>query len=150
MPVARRTGFTLIETLMVIVVISLAGLIALPKFRDGQSQSNLRSATHKVVSLYSAARSNSMASGRPTYLHLADNLVYVTASPRRKAPIGANVQDTLTAAENIYTQYGVSVVGSADSILINRNGLGTAATIRLIKGSRADTLTISPYGQVDK
>ena len=147
---ARRTGFTLIETLLVVVIIGLMGLIALPRFRDGQSQSNLRSSRAKVMALYSAARSNSMASGRPTYLHLAGNLVYVTAVPRQKQPIGANVQDTITPPENIYTQYGVSVIGSADSILINRNGLGTAATIQLVKGSRTDTLTISQYGQVDK
>jgi type II secretion system protein H len=148
--VARRTGFTLIEMLLVIVIVSLTGLIALPKFRDGQQQSNLRSSRAKVAALYSAARSTSMASGRPTYLHLMGNQVYVTASGRQKAPIGANVQDTTTPPENLYTQYGVTVIGSADSILINRNGLGTAATIRLVKGSRADTLTISQYGQVDK
>ena len=146
---ARRNGFTLIETLMVIVVISLTGLIAIPKFTDALAQGNLRGSRAKVMAFYSAARTASLSSGRPTYLHLSGNRIYVTATPRRKP--GAGSRDTVTTLENVYTQYGVSLLTTTDSVRIDPNGVGgTAATIRLLKGSRADTIQISQYGRVLK
>ena len=88
--VARPKGFTLIETLMVIVVISLLGLMSIPKFQDAVAQGNLRSSRTRVMSLFATARATSMASGRATYLHLQGNRVYVTAAPRLA---GAGTQD---------------------------------------------------------
>ncbi len=146
---ARRTGFTLVETLMVIVVVSLTMLIALPKFSDAVAQGNLRTSRAKVMSFFSGARTTSMTSGRPTYLHVEGNQLYVTAIGRRKA--GAGVQDTVTAVENVYSQYGVTMVSTADSVRIDPSGIGgTTATIRLLKGTRVDTIDISQYGRVQK
>jgi prepilin-type N-terminal cleavage/methylation domain-containing protein len=150
--VARRSGFTLIETLMVIVVVSLTGLITYPKFADAVSQNTLHGTRAKVIGAYSAARAASTTSGRATYLHVHGNQLYVTAIPRRKAGVGD--QDTIGQVENLYTRYGVQVLYStnADSIRIDRNGVGgsAAATIRLLKGSRVDTVIISQYGRVTK
>jgi prepilin-type N-terminal cleavage/methylation domain-containing protein len=147
--VARRDGFTLIETLLVIVVMGLCGLMALPKFQDAVAQSNLRSSRTKVMSLFATARATSVASGRATYLHVHGNQVYVTATPRRLP--GAGTQDTITSAENVYTQYGVTLASNADSLRIDPNGVGgTAATVRLLKGERVDTVEISQYGRVMK
>ena len=146
---ASRNGFTLVETLMVIVIVGLLMLIAFPKVRDSLAQSNLVSARSKVMSLYSVARATSVNSGRVTWLHAHGNLAYVTAIGRRKA--GAGVQDTITPPENIQTQYGVSLASNADSVRINPNGIGSmAAVIRLVKGSRADTVNVSSYGRVMK
>lgn len=149
--VTPRGGFTLIETLAVLVVIALGMLIALPRFADTVAQSNLSSARAKVISLYSSARASASSSGRSAWLHLTGNRVYVTASPRRKAPIGANTIDTLTPPENVYTQYGVSVGYNTDSVRIDPAGLGRdSAVIVLTKGSRVDTVRISQYGRVLK
>ena len=150
---ARRSGFTLVETLMVIVVVSLTMLIALPKFTDALSQNTLHATRAKVIAAYSAARANSTTSGRPTYLHVHGNQLYVTALGRRKTT-GSGVQDTVVSVENVYTKYGVTMQHSAndDSVRIDRNGVGGSgdAEIRLIKGSRADTISISQYGRVQK
>ena len=149
---ARRSGFTLVETLMVIVVVSLTMLIALPKFTDALSQNTLHATRAKVIASYSAARANSTTSGRPTYLHVHDNNLYVTALPRRKTT-GSGVQDTVVSVENVYTKYGITLLSSTDSIRIDRNGIGGSsgdATIRLVKGSRVDTILISQYGRITK
>jgi len=147
--VARRDGFTLIETLLVIVVVGLCGLMTLPKFQDALAQNNLRSSRAKVMSRFAAARATAVASGRATYLHVHGNQVYVTAIPRRLT--GAGTQDTITATENVYDLYGVTVASDADSVRIDPNGVGgTAAMVRLLKGSRIDTVQISQYGRVMK
>lgn len=147
--VRSRKGFTLIETLMVVVVIGLAGLIAFPKFSEALGASNMRSARVKVTSLYANARAAAASSGRTAYLHLAGGQVYVTATPRRKLPIGANTQDTLTSPTSVYTQYGVSVTADKDSIRIDPAGIGRdSVLIRLTKGVRVDTVRISQYGRV--
>ena len=147
----RRNGFTLIETLMVIVVVSLTGLIAIPRLTDALSQATLRTSRAKVMSFYAAARASATTSARPTYLHLNNNRIYVTALGRRKP--GNGVQDTVTAIENVYTLYGATLLTTQDSIRIDPSGLGASGattTIRLLKGSRVDTILVSPYGRVQK
>ena len=145
----RPGGFTMIEMLMVIVVVSLLGLVTLPRFRDALSQNTLRGTRAKVMSRFATARAAAVTSGRIAYLHVHGNQVYVTARPRRMPGVGT--QDTITPIENIYTLYGVSLTSSEDSLRIDPNGVGgTAATVQLAKGSRTDTVTISQYGRVMK
>jgi len=147
--VARRDGFTLVEALIVVVVVSLTLAITLPKFNDAVAQSNLTNARSKVTSLYASARSSSASSGRATYVHFAGDRVYVTATPRRLP--GAGTQDTLTPPEDVYTQYGVDVDSNQDSIRIDPAGLSRdSARIVLTKGARADTVRISRFGRVLK
>jgi prepilin-type N-terminal cleavage/methylation domain-containing protein len=147
--VTRRTGFTLVETLIVVVVVGMLMLVALPKLNDALATSNLTSARSKVLSLYNVARAASVGSGRITWLHVRNDLAYVTAIGRQKP--GAGVQDTITPPENLNTQYGVAIVSNADSVRINPNGVGgMGAVIRLVKGTHADTINISAYGRVLK
>jgi Tfp pilus assembly protein FimT len=136
--------------LIVVVVIGLMSLIAIPRLADAFAQNNLISARAKVVSLFAVARSTAMGSSRATVLHLTGNSLYVTASPRLVAVAGSTI-DTVTTAESIATQYGVSASTTADSILIDQSGLGqNGATIVLTKGYRADTIVISQYGRILK
>ena len=142
---SRRAGFTLVETLLVVVVISLCGLIAMPKFQDAVATNNLLAARAKVMSLYSTARATSAGSGRVTWLHLTGNNAYVTAV------LAGGALDTITPVQSMSGLYGVSVVSTEDSVMINQSGIGrTAAEIRILKGARVDTIQISSYGRVMK
>lgn len=142
----RRNGFTLIETLLVVVVISLTSLVAFPKFSEAVASSNVRSAKVKLTTLYASARALAASSGRTTYLHLSGGQVYVT---QLLPSAGVNTQDTLTPMESIYTQYGVSVTSDQDSVRIDPAGMGRdSAFILLTKGDRVDTVRISQYGRV--
>ena len=150
-----RRGFTLIETLVALVVVSLGMLIAIPHVRNGLAQNTLLNTRAKVVSLYATARAVSSSSGRVSYLHLKNNQMYVTAQPRRKTPIGANSIDTIGVPENVSTLYGVTVATNptTDSLMIDQTGLGAGGqtvTIRFTKGSRTDSIQISSYGRVLK
>ena len=135
----------MVETLLVVVVISLCGMIAMPKFQEAVATNNLAAARVKVMALYSTARATSAGSGRVTWLHLIGGNVYVTTV------LAGGVVDTITPVESLAGQYGVVLVSNQDSVMVNQSGIGrTAATIRLLKGSRADTIQISSYGRVLK
>ena len=147
----RRRGFTLVETVLVLVVIGLTGAIALPKFSQAVASSNLGSAKNKLTTLYGSARATAASSGRTAFLNFNGNRIFVTASPRRGLPIGANTLDTLTPLENVYTQYGVMVTPSAASIRIDPAGMGRdSAVIVLTKGSHTATVRISQFGRIVK
>lgn len=146
-----RRGFTLIETLVALVVVSLGFLIALPRVRNAFAQNTMLNTRAKVMSLYSTARAISSTSGRVTYLHLDGNRVMVTAMPRRKT--GAGTRDTIGVPENVSTLYGVTISTTADSVKIDQTGVGATAgttTIRFTKGSYKDSILINPYGRVLK
>jgi type IV pilus assembly protein PilE len=148
--VIRRAGFSLIEMLIVVVVIGLMTLIALPRLNDAFAQNSLNSARAKVISLFSVARATAAGTSRTTVLHLAGSRVYVTASPRL-VPLAGSTIDTITKAESIRTEYGVTASPAADSIVLDQSGLGrNALTIILSKSGRADTITISQYGRILK
>jgi type II secretion system protein H len=146
--VIRRAGFSLIEMLIVVVVIGLMTLIALPRLADAFAQNNLNSARAKIISLYSVARATASGSSRTTVLRLSGNRIYVVASPRLDGVAGI---DTVTPVENINTEYGITASVSSDSILLDQSGLGrNGSTVILSKSGRADTVTISQYGQILK
>jgi type II secretion system protein H len=148
--VIRRAGFSLIEMLIVVVVIGLMTLIAIPRLADAFAQNNLNNARAKIISLYSVARANAGGTSRPTVLRLSGNKIYVVSGPP-KLKAGAGTLDTLTPVENIYTLYGITASVSSDSILLDQSGLGrNGSTIILSKSGRADTVTISQYGQILK
>ena len=145
---SRRAGFTLVETLIVVVVIGLVSLIAMPKFQHALAHSNVLSAKAKVVSLYARARASAIESGRTAAVRANGNSLVVTASPRRLP--GAGTIDTVVAPTNIRTQYGVGLSG-LDSVRVGPTGIGLgAAQIVLTKSSYADTVFINQFGRVRK
>ena len=150
---SRRNGFTLIEMLMVVVIISLTTLIALPQFRTIVNRSNMLSARAKVMASFASARATAASSGRVTTLNVNANRVWVTAAGRQKLPIGANTMDTIVLPKDLNTMYGVTATPSSNTVNIGQTGLGTngsTTSIILSHGNIADTIQISQYGRVLK
>lgn len=148
---SRRHGFTLIEMMMVVVIISLTTLMAVPRFRAAVNRSNLTSARAKVIASYSAARAAAAGTGRIATMNVSANKVWVTATPRLKTT-GAGTMDTIVLPKNLNMLYGVTVTTSnGTTVTINQVGLGSLANdIRLTHGNIADTVKINQYGRVYK
>jgi prepilin-type N-terminal cleavage/methylation domain-containing protein len=149
--VSRRHGFTLIEMMMVVLIISLTTLMAIPPFRAAVNRSNMLSARAKVMASYGAARAAAAGSGRVTTLNVVGNQVWVTATPRLKA--GAGAVDTIVLPKNLYGLYGVTATPSAGAVVVNQTGLGingSTTNIVLSHGDLSDTVKISKYGRVLK
>jgi type II secretory pathway pseudopilin PulG len=150
-PIVKRLGFSLVETLLVVVVIGLIGLIALPRLNAAFDKSNVVSAKSHLTALYGAARTAAASGSQTAVLRLNGNQVYVYAWPRRKAPLAGNTVDTIVRPANLSTTYGVSLSGGADSVRIGSSGLGMdSAVVILTKRAAIDTVIISRYGRVLK
>ena len=148
----RGNGFTLIETLIVLVIIGLTGLIVLPRLNSAFAQSNVLSAKARLMALYNTARATAVSSNQTAVLWLNGNQVLVYAYPRRRAPFSvANTRDTIVRPSNLSSTYGVTVGGGVDSVRIASSGLGLdSAVITLTKYTALDTVIISRYGRVLK
>lgn len=148
----QRGGFTLIETLMAVVVIGLLCLIGFPRLTNAMMKNNVRSARTVVLTMYARARSAAIETGRTATLHFNGGTAVVTAAPRLS---GAGTCDTIMPPVNLTTQYGVTVASSGASDLVvdgrgfSTNGAG-ATTISLTHGSVKDSMVISGFGMVVK
>lgn len=65
-PAARRAGFTLIETIAALLLISLLAGVAVPFLRGGPGPAALRAAAYQVSALLRGERNAAFASGRPS------------------------------------------------------------------------------------
>lgn len=147
---SRRRGFTLIETLVVVVVMGLVMLIALPSLQNAWAHSSVLSAKSKVTSLYYRARAAAVESSRTGILVVSGGNAYVVARPRLTSLAGSTV-DTVTRVENVYSQFQVNLTSDVDSVRISPTGIGmNSANLVLTKGSYADTLSINQYGRILK
>ena len=145
----KRNGFTLIETLLVVVLMGLVTLMALPKLNSAFDRTGVLNAKARIMALYSTARSIAISADQTAILRVNGNQVYLYARPRRRA--GAGSVDTIIRPTDLYSVYGVTVSGGADSVRVASTGLGLdSAAVILTKSTFVDTIFISRYGRVIK
>ncbi|MFL5515339.1 MAG: Tfp pilus assembly protein FimT/FimU [Gemmatimonadales bacterium] len=150
----RRRGFTLIEMLVALVVVSLVLLIGLPKFTSAMTAQNLRGSRTTVVNMLAKARSASTEANRLTWLKVSGNKAWILARPRKVAAAGSNA-DTLGVVEDLNKRYGTTVAMSRDSIGFDPRGIaselgGGAVTLTVTKSSHSEVVTIDALGRVVK
>ena len=61
----RRAGFTVIEIVVVLLIISIAAALAAPAFRSFFEEDDLTAATHRFETLFAFARDSAIHGGRP-------------------------------------------------------------------------------------
>jgi prepilin-type N-terminal cleavage/methylation domain-containing protein len=147
---SRRDGFTLIEMLTVVVVISAVSLISFPRVRSAKYKSELRSARTSVASMYARARSAAVQYNRATMLAFNGSSAVVIASPRLVAAAGSTV-DTVGRVNNLGVAYNVTVASTDDSLRVDPRGFGGnagAITVRLTRAEFTDSVVIGSYGRL--
>ncbi|CAN5738978.1 hypothetical protein BH24GEM1_BH24GEM1_07160 [soil metagenome] len=148
----RRAGFTLVETLIVVVLLGLIVLVGYPKMSSAMLRNDVRSARTAMVNLVAKARTGATQGNRRTWIRFQGNSAYVIARPRRLP--GAGDADTLGTVENFAAAYGVAVSATVDSIQFDPRGIGTgfgsSATIQVSHGSYSDAITVDALGRVTK
>jgi prepilin-type N-terminal cleavage/methylation domain-containing protein len=156
--VRSRDGFTLIETLIVVVLLGLIVLIGFPKISSAMVQNDLRGARTTMVNMMAAARAASVQSNRLTWIKFEGNTAHVLARPRVLAAggVGFDPPDTVGAVKDFAQIYGVAVAfePGKDSIQFDPRGFGTGfgaeASIVLSRSGRSSTITIDALGRVRK
>lgn len=151
-----RQGFTLIETLITVVVFGLIVLIGYPKLSATMSKSHLRSARAAMINLVSKARIASSQLGRRTWIKFEGNKAYVMARPR-KTILGSGTADTIGPIMDFNQAYGATVTHTdgVDSIQFSPTGVGSGfgnspVDIWLARNGFRDSLRIDFLGRITK
>ena len=147
---SNRRGFTLIETLIVIVVAGLMMAAGFPRLRQAMISTNLRSARNELAALHTQARAVAVERGRSSAIWITGNSAVVVVTPRAVALAGST-HDTIGGVHNFMTEFGATLAVTGDPIGFDPRGVGTntgTASLTLTKGSHTKTLTISAFGRL--
>ena len=139
-----RRGFTLVEILVVIVMISLLALVAIPRFSSGNARRHQESARMRISAALATARAAAIQKGKPVTFRIASNRVTVFA--------GAG--DTLMSPAPLDTLYKV-IVSPTTTLTIDFNSRGFASTTRQAiyvtrSGLADDSVVVLKTGMVQR
>ena len=141
----HRSGFTLVEILIVIAIMSIVLAMALPKMGNMNDRNQMRSAKDGIASRMSTVRAQAISTGRVSTLYLAgDSIRYTTGTGATETAKGTTI--------NLNRQFGVKVISSAVTIAFDGRGMTSGAAQKVIftRGSLTDSLCISPIGLVNR
>jgi prepilin-type N-terminal cleavage/methylation domain-containing protein len=152
--VRPRNGFTLVETLIALVVVSLLMLIVFPKVGRALVRHNLRGARTTVVNAAALARAAAQEGTRVSWLKFDGTQVLVVARPRMVNLPGSDA-DTVGTVRDLAEAYGVTMAFTAgsDSIRFSPSGLGGLAgnhTVTLSHGSYSELIQFDGLGRIQK
>ena len=142
-----RRGFSLIEILIVIVMISLVSLVAIPRFSAGNGRRNMESARLRVAAALTTARQAAIQKGRTVTFALKANRVTVVS--------GADSLLSSVPLDTLYKVYATVDNSAADfSVNFNARGFASVGTTRKIQLKRSgvanDSLMILNTGMVQR
>jgi prepilin-type N-terminal cleavage/methylation domain-containing protein len=134
-------GFTMVESMIVLVVTGLLLAIAIPGTTTLLHGSAVRGAALEIETLLSAARQAARARGTMATFEID------TANRQVTIRVGG---DTIRT-RRIGVVYNVAVHTSRNAVTYGSNGLGygvSNTTIVLTRGAAAETVTVSRLGRV--
>ncbi len=143
---AGARGFTLLETLLLVVIIGILVSFAFPFLRRGPDEANVRSASDAIVAMHARARAVATQRARRTVFELRSGVMVI----RSVHPM-TGVVDSVGAVENMIQRFTVDVTATRDSLVFDGRGLGTESSETFIyvrRGRVADTLRVSPSGRM--
>ncbi len=144
----RAGGFTLIEIIIVMVIISVLAGIAAPSFLDYLKSRRLSGATIQLYGDLMNARQQSVTQNRWAWLRIENNHQYkiFTDSNNNKA---IDVGDSFITRD-LHPDYSdVTFTTAANtSFAFYPNGTGGSATLSLSGASGSKSITISSAGRI--
>jgi prepilin-type N-terminal cleavage/methylation domain-containing protein len=149
--VSHRRGFTLIETLLAIVIVGILALIGYPKVSRGLVKTDVRGARTTLANMFARARTAATTGNRKTAVQFAGNQVLVTASPRLTA--GGSI-DTVGAVQDLHAVYGVTVATTLDSFAFDPRGIrdlgAGSVTVSVARSGYKDSVVVDALGRIVK
>ncbi|HYT03943.1 MAG TPA: hypothetical protein VEM13_03590 [Gemmatimonadales bacterium] len=145
----RRSGFTTIEMIIVVIMIGIIVAFGFPKLHGVLDKTNVRSARVAVGTYAAMARSAAIQRGCQAAVHFAygtSSSVWVTSC----RPLTGAI-DTIGPVENLYAHFNVTLSATPlDSVRYDPRGLSleTVTTVVRFTGnvaSNTDSLLIKRY-----
>jgi len=144
----NRSGFTIIELIVVIGVLGMLVLIGYPTLAGTLEKQDVRSARDRVAQMHSRARQNAISRGTRTTLRLRSGDLLITAAH----PV-TGVLDTVTTPRDVVADYGVAYTTTRDFLVFDPRGMGTEGESTVIVVSKAgysESVEISAIGRLRK
>ena len=143
-----RSGFSLVELLIVVVVIGILVSMAMPSLSRARSRAALASATARFARTVGVARQAAILRGRHSQFKMTDGLLWVTVDT------GATAADTLVIvpAFRLDSTYGLASItpGGTTSIDFDPRGVSTQASQSVFRFNHPsglkDSLCVSKLG----
>jgi type II secretion system protein H len=143
--VQRKSGFTFVEVLIVMLVIGIVLGIAYPKLTVLRARNNVLSAKQRVAATIAAARQSAIARGVPVKFVVKGDTIFAVASP-----YGAT--DSVQRAFDVHGSYGTTLDGDEFEILFDPRGLATGfnvtRSIYVTYADKVDTMCVHTFGRV--
>lgn len=141
----RRSGFTFVEVLMVMIVMALIFAIAYPKLTVLRARSNVASSMQRVAATVATAKQSAIARGTPVKFGVTGNQVFAVAFPYGAA-------DSVQRAFDVQAAYGTTLDGDKFEVTFDPRGLAAGFVddkdIIVNYGGRTDTLCVRMLGRV--
>lgn len=149
----KRSGVTIPELMVVVVIVALTTMIGFPKIKDAIYKNNVRSARVAASTFVATARAAAIQRGCTGVVHFSGSAgtVWVTVCPRMTAQ-GSGTIDTIGMVDNLAKLYTVTMTETLDSVRFDPRGLsmaGAQSTVRFTTttGGR-DSILINQMGKV--
>lgn len=136
-----KSGFTLPEVALALVIAGLLLGIALPRFTAVKQEVAIEQAAQSLVSAHRRARALAIAKGHPAVLSVADWSLRIT--------LGGAAQPHWLAPGPL--EQGIAVTGTPRDLTFSPLGITTGlsnATFRLSLGSSSRTVVVSRLGRI--
>ena len=149
----RRSGFTMLELMVVIVIVGVLALIGFPKIKDAIQKTYVRSARVAAGTYVATARAAAIQRGCRGVVHFSASAgsVWVTVCPRM-ATGGSGTIDTIGVVSQLGTLYNVTLSDTQDSVQFDPRGLrlnNNSTTVRFTASSgEQDSIVINQLGKV--
>jgi prepilin-type N-terminal cleavage/methylation domain-containing protein len=148
-----RSGFTLLEVVIVVVIIGIIAVIGLPRINQAFQKTNARSARVAAGTYVATARQAAIQRGCKGVVHFSASAgtVWVTVCPRM-ATTGSGTIDTVGTVGNLARLYNVTMSETLDSVQFDPRGLSITAAQSSVAftapdGTR-DSILINQLGKV--
>lgn len=149
----NRTGFTLLEVMLVVVIIGVIAMVGLPRIKNAIQKTNARSARVAAGTYVATARQAAIQRGCRGVVHFSASAgtVWVTVCPRMTTT-GSGTIDTLGMVSMLAKMYSVTMSQTLDSVQFDPRGLSLTATQSSVAftatdGTR-DSILINRLGKV--
>ena len=147
-----RAGMKIIELIMTVVVAAIVLAIALPRLQPALARRDVSNATRALAALAGQARAQAVSTGRSVELHVAGDVVWLTAQPRRAPVCTGCIADTVGAVRDFGQEYGVTLTASQSGYTLDGRGLAAnpavSLRVRVQKGLAVDSVELSGYGRL--
>ena len=144
---ARRTGFTIIELLMVITIMGVIVAVAAPKMGKINRSSDLRSARDHLASRIAAARHMAIQRSMAARMVRSGNVVWIESVTPAGVTSGRDTVD-------LNARFGVSVSSTVTQIRFDPRGFSTGGAPRkfIIKSGAdlKDSVCVTGMGVIMK